>query len=110
MIFIRMNIRLHNANASFDLFFFFVKNTGLMNVSGSFADRLGHHQPRGLCCAHVSKHERVGGDMGERRLPRVQLLAKVSHLHLLTLISMITCRRSPGLLGTRVQDRNVENS
>lgn len=49
-----------------------------------FADRLGHHQPCGLRRPCVSEHERVGGDLGERRLPRVQLLTEVSHVHLIT--------------------------
>lgn len=66
-----------------------------------FADRLGHHQPCGLCCPRVSKHERVGGDVGERRLPRVQLLAKVSPVHPLTLSTDTDiCPLSTVFLGT----------
>lgn len=38
---------------------------------------LGNHQPSGLCRARVSKNERVGRRMGERRLPCVQLFPKV---------------------------------
>lgn len=42
-----------------------------------FTDGLGNHYQSGLCCAYVSKDERVGRNMGELRLPCVQLFPKV---------------------------------
>lgn len=38
---------------------------------------MGDHQPGGLRRARVSEDERVGGHVGQRRLPRVQLLPEV---------------------------------
>lgn len=64
----------------------------------SFAFRciagLGNHQPSGLRRARVSKDERVGRHMGQRRLPRLQLFPKVRSTFLLLFAFFLSvCRR-----------------
>lgn len=54
---------------------------GLVCVCACVAG-LGNYKSSGVCRARVSPDERVGGDLGECRLPRVQLLPQVSALSL----------------------------
>lgn len=53
----------------------------IFNNCVALADSLGHDEQDRLCCERLQADERLGRNLGERRLPGLQLLTEVRQMH-----------------------------